>query len=284
MSKIFAILPAFAVDWRRRKIEALQRLPEAELKESARKDIEDYIDENKEFVRQYYSMIYNQRQPMRIEHGVAIIHVHDYLTCDATFLEKCMGASSYEDIAKDLEAAEQNESVKAILLNVDSGGGSAVGCVEVGRMVSRLNQKKPVYAHASVMCCSAAYAIACGATAIYATQSAFVGSIGTIMTIVEMERMLEEAGVGVHIFTNKEAVLKSAFSDVKAPSEAQVQHLQEMADDYGSQFIDHVMSCRLDLDASAMRGQAMSGKLASTTRLIDGVLSFGQMLEYVQLS
>jgi signal peptide peptidase SppA len=284
MSKLYAILPEFAVEWERRKIEALHRMPRAELKESTRKEIEDFMDENREFVRQYYSMMFNQRQPMRIEQGVAVIHIHDYLIHEPTFLDECMGASSYGAIAKDLAVAEANASVKAVLLNVNSGGGSAVGCVEVGKMVVQLDTKKPVYAHAEVMCCSAAYAIACGARAIYSADSSMMGSIGTIMTVMEMDRMLQEAGIGVHVFTNKEADLKGMGSDVKAPSEAQEQRFQEMADEYGSQFLNHVMDRREKADMNAMRGQALSGRESVKAQLTDGILGFGQLLEMLQLT
>ncbi len=272
-SKIFAILPDSAVEWERRRVEAFSRLPKADLSQADKDEITGYIDANKEFIRQYLGMMYNQRQPMQVQSGVATIHVNDYLGGNLTFIDRCMGASDYADILADVRAAKLDPKVKCALVKVDSGGGCAGGCVEIGQEVAALNDEKLTYAYTDSLCCSAAYAIACGASGIFASPSALVGSIGTILTFFDYEKMLADAGITPHIITSAGADLKASATPTRAPTEAEAVHLQGMADEYGQMFQQWVMQRRDNIASDGFRGQALSGRESRPMGYIDGTLS-----------
>lgn len=270
-NRLYAMLPEAAIEWERRKAEALSRMPRAELREETKQEIADYMDENREYIRQYLSMFFNQRKPMEVIGGVAHIHINDFLGGDLTFVDRCMGASDYGDIAKELREANSREDIKAVFLDVNSGGGAAVGCVETGRILSELAASKVVYAMIDRIGCSAAYAISCGATQIFAAPSAMVGSVGTIMTWFDYAAMLEEEGIAPHVVTNEGADLKGAANPYVRPTDAQNADLQDFVNEFGFQFQAHVLESRGNLPADAFRGQAVSGRKAVGMRFIDGV-------------
>lgn len=279
MSKLYAILPEAAVEWERRKIAALAQFPQAQINEDTKRDIEDRMDESREYIKQYLGMMYNQRRPMQISEGVAIIHAHDFLVGQPSFFEKCMGASAYEDIAAEVKAATLNPDVKAVMIDADSGGGSALGCVEVGRLVSKLSAVKETAFFSETMCCSAMYAIAVGARRRYATESAMIGSIGTIMTFMDYEGMLAANGITPHIITSKGADLKAAGNQFRSPTGEELKHMQGMVDEYASQFVDHVWDSNPGIDVeNGFRGQALSGRKAVEIGFIDKVATRDEVL------
>lgn len=277
-NRLYAMLPEAAIEWERRKAEALSRMPRAELREEDRKEIADYMDMNREFIRQYLSMFFNQRKQMAVSAGVATIHVNDYLGGDLTFVDRCMGASDYGDISAELREAISREDIKAVFLDVNSGGGSAIGCVEVGQILSELANKKVVYAMIERIGCSAAYAIACGSSQIFASPSAMAGSVGTIMTWIDYAAMLEEEGITPHIVTNEGADLKGAGNPYVRPTDAQNEDIQNFVNDFGFQFQAHVLENRSGLATDAFRGQAVSGRKAVEMRFIDGIADKGAIM------
>ena len=276
-NKLYAMLPEAAIEWEKRKIEAVAKMPRAELREEDLREITDYMDANREFVRQYLSMFFNQRRTMQVVNGVAHIHVNDFLGGDLTFVDRCMGASDYADLADEIRQASTRTDVHAVFLDINSGGGSAIGCVEVGRLVSELREKKPVYAMIERIGCSAAYAIACGSLQIFAAPSAMVGSIGTIMTWYDYVEMLEKEGIAPHVITSEGAYLKSAANPYAKPTEAQEKDIQDFVNEFGLQFQAHVIDNR-SLPAEAFRGQAVSGRISQQMRFVDGVAERGQVI------
>jgi len=260
-NKLYAMLPEAAIEWEQRKAEALARMPRAELREETKQGISDYMEESREFIRQYLSMFFNQRRPLSVVNGVAHIHVVGYLGGRLSFIEKCMGASDYGDISADIEAAMADPSIKAVLIESESGGGSAGGCMEVGELLAELSEKKETALFTDSYCCSAAYAIGVSATRRYASPSAIVGSIGTIMTFFDFEKMLDSAGIRAHIVNNSEADLKAAGNQFRKPTDAEMKHVQELADEFAAQFTGHVVSQNPDIDIEeGFRGQGVSGR------------------------
>jgi len=80
--------------------------------------------------------------------------------------------------ANDLLALADNDEVKAVVLRVNSGGGSAVASEQIWHAVQVLKQKKPVVVSMGGMAASGGYMISCGANYIYAEPSTITGSIG----------------------------------------------------------------------------------------------------------
>lgn len=119
------------------------------------------------------------------KNGIARISVYGTLfNKEAPYFVAGYGGSDYEEILDDLKAANSDNIVKGIFLSIDSPGGHACGNDKVAKAIS--HAKKPVFAHSDGMCCSAAYAIASGASYISATADATIGSIGTILPLMDI--------------------------------------------------------------------------------------------------
>jgi signal peptide peptidase SppA len=90
-----------------------------------------------------------------------------------------------------------DDSVRAIVVYMNSPGGTAEGTAELAEHVRRAAAVKPVYVVAEGYLASAAYWIASQATRIYASPSTVAGSIGVIMVLIDTSRMLENIGIKV---------------------------------------------------------------------------------------
>jgi len=135
------------------------------------------------------------------QEGVAIIPVHGSLVNRGGFLDAMSGMTSYEKLKHQLNAAAADKDVASILLDIDSPGGEAIGAFETGDAVRKATLSKPVIASANGLCCSAAYAIASGASRIVASKSSLVGSIGTVMLHLDRSKQLADAGIKPTLFT-----------------------------------------------------------------------------------
>ena len=112
--------------------------------------------------------------------GIAIIPVLDALSKDYGYTSLWSGRvrSGYKGIREDMDMALGNGNVKAILLRIDSPGGTVDGCKELADFLSTAGQAKPIYAYVDGQATSAAYWIASTAKHIAAPETATLGSIG----------------------------------------------------------------------------------------------------------
>lgn len=115
-----------------------------------------------------------------IRNNVAIIPIRGPLFRYANIFTAISGATSYELLARDFNSALVDESVKAILFDIDSPGGEVNGCSELADIIYNARGKKPIIAYASGNCCSGAYWIAAACDEIVVTDTAVVGSIGVV--------------------------------------------------------------------------------------------------------
>lgn len=124
-----------------------------------------------------------------VRDGVAVIPVVGPLFRRANLLTQISGATSTELLARDLRSAVEAPETRAVVLEIDSPGGEAMGIAELAQLVRELDKRKPVYAYADGYCCSGAYWIAAACRRIYAASTAILGSIGVVVTL---ERSPEE--------------------------------------------------------------------------------------------
>jgi signal peptide peptidase SppA len=277
---ILAILPSHLhkhMTDQARSLDLLARM-DAARKQEIKEEIEDYSEINRIAIREMLSLYFNQRQPMAVSpEGVATIHVKGVLSSGLTFLESCTEASDYRDIQADIAKASADPAVKAVLLRIDSPGGSCMGCLETAEMVKALT--KPKAAHIGTLGGSAAYFIAAGVDAIYSEPSAYVGSIGTIMSFLDYAEMLKANGITPHIYTSPGADQKAAGNPLRKPTEEEEDYLKESIKAYGLQFVDFVLAQRPSIDPAAVRGNAVPGTQALAYNLVDGLATESQVAE-----
>lgn len=127
--------------------------------------------------------------------GTAIVPVYGVLAPRANLMSDMSGGTSFEDLTKQLRAAVADKSVRNILLDVDSPGGSVSGNAEFANEVLKARRTKPVVAQAQYMMASAAYQLASAATEIVAAPSAMIGGIGTYSLHNDLSAALAQMGI-----------------------------------------------------------------------------------------
>jgi signal peptide peptidase SppA len=126
--------------------------------------------------------------------GVAVVPVQGTLLKKESFLSAWSGATSYEQIQRQVARAVDDASVRAILLDIDSPGGETTGCFELADYIYSIRGVKPVYATANDIALSAAYAIASSASKVFVTRTGAVGSIGVYALHVDQSAFDKEIG------------------------------------------------------------------------------------------
>ncbi|MCK0714347.1 signal peptide peptidase SppA [Chromohalobacter sarecensis] len=186
------------------------------------------------------------------------------------------GEASAERIIEGLRAAWQAPSSRAVVLHINSPGGSPVQSQRVYDEVRRLTEKgdKPVIAVIEDIGASGAYYMASAADDIYAAPASLVGSIGVIYSGFGMQEAIDKLGIERRVFTSGD---NKAFLDPFSPMrDEQQQFWQDVLDTTHRQFIDDVKDGRgerLADDPRLFSGLVWTGEQALDLGLIDGLES-----------
>ena len=190
-------------------------------------------------------------------------------------------SASSDNFMKGLDSAYENKALKAIILRIDSPGGSPVQGDYMYNAIRYYRQKHPdikIYAVCVDICASAAYYLASAADEIYANPSSLVGSIGVIYNGFGFVDSLQKLGITRRLQT---AGVNKGFMDQFSPVDpAQQKNLQTMLDIIHQQFISKVKAgrgTRLHIDADTFSGLFWTGLQAKERGLIDGLASSGQL-------
>jgi protease-4 len=178
--------------------------------------------------------------------------------------------TSATDILEDLRDFREDSAIKAIVLRIDSPGGSVAPSQEIHDAVKRTAELKPVVVSMGSVAASGGYYIAVASQQIVANPGTLTGSIGVIMEFANYEELLKKIG-WQHI------VVKSGrFKDIGSPnrpmSDADRQLLQTMIDDVQSQFVSAVAQGRhlsLEKVREVADGRIMTGRQALDAGLVD---------------
>lgn len=159
-----------------------------------------------------------------VENGIAVIPVVGTLVRRTIGLEAQSGLMSYGLIAERLDAALQDNAVKAILLDIDSPGGEAGGVFDLADKIFAARKVKPIWAVANDEAFSAAYALAAATDKIYLSRTGGVGSIGVIA--VHLDQSVAEADAGLKytaIYAGEHKNDLSPHEPLSDPARAQLQ-------------------------------------------------------------
>lgn len=132
---------------------------------------------------------------------IAVVPISGFISQKATIWTEIFGGTSTERLVAAIRAAINEPSVGAVVLNVDSPGGSVFGLAEASAAIRALRGAKPLVAVANPIMASAAYYLAAQADEIVATPSALVGSIGTIAVVMDPTEAYEKMGIKFEVFT-----------------------------------------------------------------------------------
>lgn len=179
-----------------------------------------------------------------------------------------------------LRAAARNPDVNAILLHVESPGGTAAGTHELANDIAAAAQQKPVYAFIEDLGASAAYWAASQATKIFANPTAIVGSIGTYGVVYDYSQYAAKEGIKVHVIRAGE--MKGAGVPGTEVTAEQLAEQQKIVNDRNEFFIRGVKAGRklsLEQTRELADGRVYVGQAATDRKLIDGVQSLDETFQ-----
>lgn len=182
--------------------------------------------------------------------------------------------ASADNVVTGLREAFKAENSAAVILRINTPGGSPVQASYINREITRLRElhpDKPLYAVVTDICASGGVFAAVAADKIYADKASLVGSIGVRMDGFGFEGTMDKLGVERRLMTaGKHKAILDPFSP---EDEFEKQHVQNLLDDIHQQFIDVVKEGRGDKlakDENMFSGLFWTGEQALELGLVDG--------------
>jgi signal peptide peptidase SppA len=184
--------------------------------------------------------------------------------------------TSTVDARRQIRQAAQDPDVGAILLAIDSPGGTVAGTADLAADVLAARKSKPVWAFADDLCASAAYWAGASADRLFANdRTALVGSIGTLSVVYDLSGAAEQAGIKALVFGT--GPLKGTGAPGAPVTDAQQDYIRGMVEDAQVSFDAAVQKGRSLTDkqlADAKTGGVFGAAEALDRKLIDGIKSF----------
>lgn len=204
---------------------------------------------------------------------VAVLPIRGVITHHGDMWSWLFGDATVDALGNQFRAAMADDSVKAIVLDIDSPGGTVAGTGEFADEVLKARGKKPVVGIANAGANSAAYWIGSAADAFFATPSALVGSVGVYMLHVDYSQAMDEAGIKPsYVAAGKYKVEGNPYEPLG--DEAR-DHLQSIVDDSYSRFVNGVARGRRVSEATVRngfgQGRALPAKAALAAGMVDGI-------------
>ncbi len=161
------------------------------------------------------------------------------ITLDGT-IQYDGSACSPEGFKMLLDEAANDPSIKAVVLRVNSGGGTATAGEEMTEYLKDF--EKPVVVSTAAINASAAYEISSQADYIFAAQSSEVGSIGTIIELMDYSDLMGMLGINIDTISSAES--KDSSYGIRELSDEEREHYQQMVDEINQMFIANVAEGR----------------------------------------
>lgn len=185
-----------------------------------------------------------------------------------------------------LDRAREDDEIAALLLRIDSPGGTATASEQVYEEIVRFKNERriPVAAQLMGTATSGAYYVAMAADSIQAHPTTVTGSIGVIFTSLSFAGLMEKLGVEDQTLTGGE--FKDAGSPFRRLSETERLQLQTIVDDLHDRFREVVARGRPNLSkeeiAALTRGQVFSARQAQAKGLVDRVGSLEESVRALE--
>lgn len=186
-------------------------------------------------------------------------------------------------LTKLLEELEQAEHIKALIVYLDTPGGTAIGGEELYLTLRRIREQKPVVILMRTVCASAGYMIAAGGSHILAREGTLTGSIGVLMQSVEVSELAEKIGISPIIIRSGEN--KAAPNPLEKMQPQQRQLAQEVVNSFYAFFKDIVVRERklnVKQVAAIDDGRVFTGRQALEIGLIDALGGEREALEWLE--
>ena len=202
--------------------------------------------------------------------GVAVVEMHGIIGSQ-------IRPASYSRI---FETVARSKSYRALLLDIDSPGGSASASETLHRSIERVAEVKPVVAYVRGIGASGGYYLCCAASQVFTLPTALVGSIGVLYLRPVLEQLLGRAGVEFSIF--KGGKYKDMTGFWRSPTSEEAERLQGLIDEIYDNFVQVVAKGR-SMSEEAVRelatGEVMTGQRGIEAGLVDRIGDYTDALQ-----
>jgi signal peptide peptidase SppA len=221
-------------------------------------------------------------QPNPQATSIAVIPIRGIISHRVSMMDSISGGggTSVEQVTKSLRTALADETVKAILFDVDSPGGSVYGVDELAAEIMKSRGRKPMVAQVNALAASAAYYLASAADEIAMTPSGEAGSIGVLLRHLDQSKAAEMEGVKVTYIQAGE--FKTEANPFEPLSDEAKAYLQKRVDEYYSMFVKSVAKGR-NLPVATVRndfgkGRTMGAEDALRVGMVDRIATYDETL------
>jgi protease-4 len=188
-----------------------------------------------------------------------------------------------EDTVQYIREAAKSEEVKAILLRIDSPGGSAAAAQEIYQAIMEARTRKKVIASLADVAASGGYYVASACDHVVCNRATLTGSIGVIMDGYSLEKLFEKFGVQPQTVKSGEFKDSGTFDRDMTPRERKL--LQAMVDDVYEQFVkDVLVGRRGKIKEAELRavadGRVLTGEQAYAAHLVDRLGGFQDAVQF----
>jgi len=217
---------------------------------------------------------------------VAVVSLSGYLTQKPNIFSFLFGGTSVQAFAREIVSALGDQSVGAVVMDVDSPGGEVHGMTEAAQIIRAARGMKPLLAAVNPFATSAAYWLAAQADEIAITPSGLTGSVGCFTYHVDESGALDQAGLKVTLV--RHGARKNETNAAEPLAEAARAALQARVDYFGELFENDIARGRSSkarkVSAEAVRstygeGAVMTAPEALAAGMVDRVATIDEVLQ-----
>ena len=175
-----------------------------------------------------------------------------------------------QEVLESLNKIGKKDNIKAVVVNINSPGGTAVGGESLYRAFREIAKKKPIVASIGELGTSAAYMAALGTDRIFAYESSLTGSIGVMLQNIEVSDLAKKYGINLELF--KSSPLKNIPNHFEKLDNTQKKYVQSLINDSHQFFVQKVKQRKNFSDEeleTIADGRVFIGIRAHKLRLVD---------------
>ena len=200
---------------------------------------------------------------------IAVIYVEGQMVADKS-ADASPGSAFSSDIIKSMRAATDDPDVKAIVLRVNSPGGTPVAAEEIISQMRKTRAVKPIIVSMGDIATSAAYYISSQTDRIVANPDTFTGSIGVIWTFKNKSRAYDDEGIAVYVA--KSGNYKDMGSEWRGLTQGEKDYVNAIINESYDRFVVSVAKGRnmsVEKVKSIADGRVYTGSMAKDMGLVD---------------
>lgn len=222
-----------------------------------------------------------QRPTARASGAVAVLPLYGVISQRADMMTETSGGTSVEAFSKQFRAYVNDSQVGAIVIDVDSPGGTVSGVDELSTEIYGARGSKPIVAVANSLAASAAYWIATAADELVVTPTGEVGSIGVLAAHEDDSAFYEAQGIKTTLISAGK--YKAEASPFEPLSDEAREYLQSRVNEYYDMFVGAVARNR-GVSVSAVRngfgeGRMVGAKAAKAQGMVDRIATLDETID-----